>query len=161
FSRLGLKFRPVAADTGEIGGSASHEVQGLADAGEDVIAYSPSSHYAANIELAEAGAPGPPPAPAEATAEVATPAKGESEDVAELLGIPLQKTVKSVVVHAKGRVLLLLVRGDHEVNEVKLSKLPELAGFRMATEEEIRATFDCPPGYLGPVGRKVAVVADR
>jgi prolyl-tRNA synthetase len=161
FSRLGLKFRPVAADTGEIGGSASHEFQVLADAGEDVIAYCPTSDYAANIELAEAVAPERRLAPAEAMAEVATPGKAKCEDVAEFLGLPLQKTVKSVVVHAKGQVLLLLVRGDHEVNEVKLRKLPELEEFRMATEQEIRAAFDCPPGYLGPVGRKVAIVADR
>jgi prolyl-tRNA synthetase len=162
FSRLGLTFRPVVADTGEIGGSASHEFQVLADAGEDVIAYCPASDYAANIELAEAVAPAAGrAAPTQPMQEVPTPGKAKCEDVAALLGIPLQRTVKSVVMMVEGRVVLLLVRGDHEVNEVKLRKIPQLAGFRMATEEEIRGAFHCPPGYLGPLGKDVMVVADR
>ena len=162
FSRLGLRFRAVAADTGEIGGSASHEFQVLADAGEDIIAYSPDSDYAANIELAEALAPAAPrAAPDEPMREMATPGMAKCEDVAALLRIPLQRTVKSVVIVVEGKVILLLVRGDHEVNEVKLRKISQLAGFRMANEQEIRATFHCPPGYLGPVGKDVMVVADR
>ena len=178
FTRMGLTFRAVAADTGAIGGSASHEFQVIADTGEDAIAYCPQSDYAANVELAEAVAPAEPRAePAEALRKVPTPGASRCEDVAALLGVPLARTVKSIVLavdapnsaqatgpaRSAAQVWLLLLRGDHELNEVKASKVPGLAGFRFATEAEIVEHFDCRPGYLGPIAtaRPVNVVADR
>ncbi len=165
FTRLGLKFRAVAADTGAIGGSGSHEFHVLADSGEDALAYCPASDYAANVELAEALAPVKPRAAAtEAMHDVETPRQTTCEQVAELLGIPLQRTVKLIALMADGKLHILLLRGDHSLNEVKAGKLPGLAGFRFATEAEIRAHFDCPPGFLGPVGvdrAKTRVIADR
>jgi len=169
FSRLGLKFRPVAADTGAIGGSASHEFQVLADSGEDAIAYCPDSDYAANVELAEALAPkASRAAPSEPMEKVATPGKKTCEEVAEYLRLPLQKTVKSVLrTTDDGRIFMFLVRGDHDLNEVKASKIEFIKGheFRPSTEEEIEQAFGCKPGYIGPVGilgeRNVTVVADR
>ena len=165
FTRLGLKFRAVAADTGAIGGSGSHEFHVLADAGEDALAYCPASDYAANVELAEAIAPGGSrAAPSEALRDVETPKQTTCEQVAELLSIPLQRTVKLLALVAAGKMNILLLRGDHNLNEVKVSKLPGLADFRFATEEEIRAHFNCPPGFLGPVGvdrSKTRVIADR
>ncbi len=165
FSRLGLTFRAVAADTGAIGGSGSHEFHVLADSGEDLIAYCPDSDYAANVELAEALAPATPrAAAAEAMREVDTPKQTTCEDVAALLGIPLQRTVKLVAVMAGERMVVLLLRGDHMLNEVKLGKLEGLADFRLANEAEIRAAFDCPPGFLGPVDidrDRITVIADR
>ncbi|MGN6113020.1 MAG: proline--tRNA ligase [Luteimonas sp.] len=168
FTRLGLKFRAVFADTGAIGGSASHEFQVLADSGEDAIAFSDGSDYAANIELAEAAAPGPRAAATEPMRKVDTPVQKICEDVAALLGIPLQRTVKSVAVmgaDAEGneRFVLALVRGDHAVNEIKLAKVEGLGGYRMATEAEILAHLGSEPGFLGPVGpkRPIAIVADR
>jgi prolyl-tRNA synthetase len=167
FTRLGLKFRAVAADTGSIGGTGSHEFHVLADSGEDAIAFSPESGYAANVELAEAVAPREARKPAaEAMKKVPTPGKKTCEEVAELLKLPLQRTVKSVVLAVDGekqaQLYLLLVRGDHELNEIKANKLPGLAKFRFATEGEIRARFNSPAGYLGPVGLKgVKVIADR
>ncbi len=175
FSRLGLTFRAVAADTGAIGGSRSHEFQVIADTGEDAIAYCPDSQYAANIELAEAL---PLIASREAAGQVLTktptPGKARCEDVAALLQVPLAQTVKSIVLAAdktdeKGQIVsadiwLLLLRGDHDLNEVKASKLPGLQnGFRFATEAEIVDHFGCKPGYLGPIGlkRPVRIVADR
>jgi prolyl-tRNA synthetase len=175
FARMGLRFRAVAADTGNIGGQASHEFQVIADTGEDAIAYCPTSDYAANIEMAEAL---PLIAgrlhPAELLRKVPTPGKERCEDVAELLGLPLTRTVKSVVlavdrIDAGGAVTeveiwLLLVRGDHDLNEIKVGKIPGLKdGFRFATEAEIRTAFGCRPGFLGPIGTKapVNVVADR
>ena len=174
FSRIGLNFRAVRADTGSIGGSRSQEFQVIADTGEDVIAYCPESDYAANIELAEASSvlPGR-SAPAEKMVKHATPGKEKCETVSEFLGIPLTKSVKSVVLAAdrtdeKGRplpakIVLVLLRADHELNEVKAGHLPELRnGFRFATEDEILRAFGSKPGYLGPVGLKedVAVYAD-
>lgn len=165
FTRLGLKFRAVAADTGAIGGSGSHEFHVLADAGEDALAYCPDSDYAANVELAEALAPAALRLPAtETMLDVATPKQTTCEQVAELLGIPLQRTVKLIALVADGALQILLLRGDHSLNEVKVSKLPGLADFRFATEQEIRAFFDCPPGFLGPVGmdrNRARVIADR
>ncbi|MGB9128802.1 MAG: proline--tRNA ligase [Thiobacillus sp.] len=165
FSRLGLTFRPVAADTGAIGGSASHEFHVLAESGEDLIAYCPDSDYAANVELAEALAPAAPrSAPQEALREVDTPKQTTCEDVAALLDIPLARTVKLIAVMASDEMVVLLLRGDHMLNEVKLGKHPGMADFRLANEAEIRATFDCPPGFLGPVGvdrTKIRVIADR
>jgi prolyl-tRNA synthetase len=174
FQRMGLKFRAVAADTGNIGGNASHEFQVIADTGEDAIAYCPTSDYAANIEMAEAlpliaqrGAPSEP------LAKAATPNREKCEDVAELLGLPLTRTVKSIVLavdrddasgSAQTEIWLVLVRGDHELNEVKAGKVPGLdAGFRFATAAEIVDHFGCNPGYLGPIGTRkpVHIVADR
>ncbi|MGC2047375.1 MAG: proline--tRNA ligase [Gallionella sp.] len=165
FTRLGLKFRAVAADTGAIGGSGSHEFHVLADAGEDALAYCPSSDYAANVELAEAVAPTMPRAAAtETMRDVETPKQTTCEQVAELLGIPLQRTVKLIAIIATGNLHILLLRGDHSLNVVKASKLPGLKDFRFASDEEIRASFNCPPGFLGPVDidrAKIRVIADR
>ena len=175
FDRLGLEYRAVAADTGAIGGDRSHEFQVIADTGEDAIVYCPDSDYAANIELAEAVSLLARRAEsARALAKTPTPGKATCEDVAALLGVPLATTVKSLVlatddVDEKGKpagvtVWLLLVRGDHALNEVKAGKLEGLkAGFRFATEAEILEHFGCKPGYLGPIGLKkpVKVIADR
>ncbi len=169
FERLGLKFRAVRADTGAIGGSLSHEFQVIADTGEDLLVYCPDSDYAANIELAEALPLGAVrPAPTLPLQKVATPNASRCEDVAKLLGIPLERTVKSIVLAADtplgAEVWLLLVRGDHELNEVKAGKLPGLdSGFRFATEQEIIEHFGCPPGFLGPLNTKkpLKIVADR
>jgi len=165
FTRLGLKFRAVAADTGAIGGSGSHEFHVLADAGEDGLAYCPNSEYAANVELAEAVEPSATRvAPSEEMKNVETPKQTTCAQVAELLGIPVQRTVKLLAVVAAGKLQILLLRGDHSLNEVKVSKLPDLADFRFATEEEVRGHFNCPPGFLGPVGidrAKMRVIADR
>lgn len=165
FTRLGLKFRAVTADTGAIGGSGSHEFHVLADSGEDALAYCPNSEYAANVELAEAIAPSKArAAPSELMRDVATPTQTTCEQVAELLAIPLQRTVKLLALVAAGNLHILLLRGDHNLNEVKAGKLPGLADFRFATEDEIRTHFNCPPGFLGPVGTdrtKTRVIADR
>ncbi len=165
FTRLGLQFRAVFADTGAIGGSASHEFHVLADSGEDAIAFSDGSDYAANVELAEALSPGERPVATEAMRKVDTPTQKTCEEVAALLGIPLQRTVKSVALvgdEATGFVLAL-VRGDHMVNEIKLAKLPGMAGYRLATEAEILEYLGSEPGFLGPVGPKktITVIADR
>ena len=184
FSRMGLAFRAVAADTGAIGGSASHEFQVIADTGEDAIAYCPTSEFAANIELAEALPLLEARAPAAAPlAKTPTPGRSTCADVAEFLGLALSRTVKSLVLAVderetskdgaddpdfRGRIVatrlfLLLVRGDHDLNEVKAGKVPGLEGFRFATEAEIIEHFGTPPGYLGPIGmvKPVTVVADR
>ncbi len=165
FTRLGLQFRAVAADTGAIGGSGSHEFHVLADAGEDALAYCPDSDYAANVELAEALAPiAAREAASETMKNVDTPKQTTCEQVAELLDIPLQRTVKLLALIAEGKLNLMLLRGDHSLNEVKVSKLPGLADFRFASDEEIRAYFNCPPGFLGPIGidrSKVRLIADR
>jgi prolyl-tRNA synthetase len=175
FTRMGLTFRAVRADTGNIGGKASHEFQVIADTGEDAIAYCPESDYAANIEMAEAlpllAQRAAPSAPLEKTP---TPGREKCEDVALLLGLPLGRTVKSVVLAvdrlddagnpAPAEIWLVMIRGDHELNEVKVGKVEGLnAGFRFATEAEIIDTFGCRPGYLGPIGTRkpVKVVADR
>jgi prolyl-tRNA synthetase len=176
FGRMGLKFRAVAADTGQIGGSASHEFQVLAESGEDAIAWCPASDYAANVELAEAIALAPSrPAPAEAMLKVPTPGKATCEEVAELLALPLARTVKCIMLASDtdglpARVWMLLIRGDHALNEVKVTKIPGLEKFRWATPAEIIAVTGCNPGYIGPVGipkdltlivdRTVAVMAD-
>ena len=161
FSRLGLKFRAVAADTGAIGGTGSHEFHVLADSGEDAIAWSPESQYAANVELAEALAPAAGrKAPAEEKKKVPTPGKKTCEEVAEFLKLPLQKTVKSVAVMQEGRLALLFIRGDHTLNEVKTQKV--VGAFRFANDAEIERALNCRPGYLGPVGvQGVKIVADR
>ena len=164
FTRLGLRFRAVDADTGAIGGFASHEFQVLAESGEDAIAYSDGSDYAANVEQAEALAPSTARAlPAEAMEKVPTPGQSTCEEVAALLGLPLARTVKCLLVHAQDRVHMLLVRGDHMGNEVKIGKVAELAGWRWASEAEIVAATGCRPGYLGPVGipPDMPLVVDR
>jgi len=165
FTRLGLKYRAVAADTGAIGGSGSHEFHVLADAGEDALAYCPNSDYAANVEMAEALAPDMSRAdPAEEMRDVDTPKQTTCEKVAELMGIPLQRTVKLLALVAEDALHILLLRGDHSLNEVKVSKLAGLTDFRFASDDEIRAQFNCPPGFLGPIGvdrSKVRVIADH
>jgi prolyl-tRNA synthetase len=175
FDRMGLQYRAVAADTGAIGGDLSHEFQVVADTGEDSIVYCSTSDYAANIELAEAlpllaerGAP------KQALTKTPTPRRSTCEDVAEMLGLPLSQTVKSLVLATDERneagditrttIWLLLVRGDHQLNEVKAGKVDGLKnGFRFATMAEIEAHFGCETGYLGPIGtvRPVKVLADR
>jgi len=169
FNRLGLTFRAVAADTGSIGGSRSHEFQVIADTGEDLIVYNPDSEYAANIELAEAPCLIPQRAePAQALQEVETPNANKCELVAQQLGVGLDKTVKSVVFvttpeEGPAKVWLLMVRGDHEVNEIKVGKLPAFKnGFRLATEEEILEYFGSEPGYLGPLNtaKPINIIAD-
>ena len=175
FDRFGLTYRAVAADSGAIGGDLSEEFQVIAATGEDAIVYCPASAYAANMEKAEALAPaGPRAATAQAMMKTATPGKSTCADVAELLKLPLQNTVKSLVLATdelnerqeivKTRIWLLLLRGDHDMNEVKARKVPGLAdGFRFATVAEIEDHFGCKPGYLGPMGLKkpVQIVVDR
>ena len=171
FTRLGLQFRAVAADPGEIGGTGSHEFQVLAGSGEDAIAYNPQSDYAANVELAEALAPAKPRAAAtQPMQKVATPGKHTCEEVSAFLKIPIERTVKTIVVMHRGReapaessdqMIMLLLRGDHWLNEIKASKLPGLKPFRFATDAEIRERLKASPGSLGPVGHKISVIADR
>jgi prolyl-tRNA synthetase len=164
FTRLGLRFRAVAADTGAIGGTGSHEFHVLADSGEDAIAFCPASDYAANVELAEALAPAQArPAPAAPLAKVATPGAHTIEQVSAALGIGPERIVKTLVVVAgDGRQVLLLLRGDHMLNEVKAAKKFTLnEGFRFATDAEIRATLGAGAGSVGPVGAGLEVVADR
>lgn len=169
FERLGLVFRAVRADTGAIGGSLSHEFQVIADTGEDLLVYCPDSDYAANIELAEAlPSVGERPPATEPLCRLATPGTTRCEDVAKLLGLPIERTVKSIVLAADSplgaAIWLLLVRGDHELNEVKAGKIPGLDnGFRFASEQEIVDHFGCPPGFLGPMNTRkpIKVVADR
>ena len=164
FDRLGLKFRAVKADTGAIGGDGSHEFHVLADSGEDALAYCEQSDYAANVELAEALPPSQSrSAASETMREVETPKQTACEDVAALLGIGVERTVKAIALMADGVFYLLLLRGDHTLNEIKASKLPGLGNFRFATDDEIRAALNCPPGFIGPVGvaSEVKVYADH
>jgi len=175
FDRFGLRYRAVAADSGAIGGDLSEEFQVIAATGEDAIVYCPTSDYAANIEKAEALAPaGPRPTALNMLTKTPTPGKSTCADVAELLGVPLVTTVKSLVLATdelneageivKTQVWLLLLRGDHDMNEVKVGKVTGLnAGYRFATVPEIEAHFGCKPGYLGPIGLKqpVKLVVDR
>ncbi|MCM2341135.1 proline--tRNA ligase [Rhodoferax sp.] len=174
FDRFGLTYRAVAADSGAIGGDLSEEFQVIAATGEDAIVYCPGSDYAANMEKAEALAPARPrPAALQTMTKTATPGKSTCAAVAELLDLPLSRTVKSLVLATdalneqgavvKTQVWLLLLRGDHDMNEVKVSKLPGLQAFRFATLAEIEEHFGCLPGYLGPIGLKmpVQVVVDR
>lgn len=190
FTRLGLNFRPVQADTGSIGGTGSHEFHVLADSGEDDIAFSSGSDYAANTEMAEALAPAHARAAAsEPLRHVATPSQTACADVAALLSVAVTQTVKAIAVvapvpaaveHTKAqakaeakaavaaapevlRFFLLLVRGDHELNEIKAAKLPGLKDLRLATEAEIVSALGCIPGFIGPVNvsDQVTVIADR
>lgn len=164
FTRLGLSFRAVAADTGSIGGTGSHEFHVLADSGEDAIAFCPDSDYAANVELSEGLAPASPRnGHVEQMKKVATPGKTRCEDVAELLKLPTTKTVKAIAVMHEAQFFLLLLRGDHTLNEIKASKLPFLNPFRFANDEEVERFLGCRPGYIGPVGiaQDIPVIADR
>ena len=168
FKRLGLNFRAVNADNGAIGGTGSQEFHVIAETGEDAIAYCPTSDYAANIETAEAlSLISDRAQPTQALTVVPTPGQSKCEDLAKFLKQPLDKTVKSIVLavdqETGTQLFVLMVRGDHELNEVKASKVPGLTDFRFATEAEIIEHFGTPPGYLGPVKTKkpVTVVADR
>ncbi len=174
FDRFGLVYRPVAADSGAIGGDLSEEFQVIAATGEDAIVYCPNSDYAANMEKAEALAPaGARAEPTQALAKVGTPGMSTCVDVANYLKMPIEHSLKSLVVATderngkgeivKSRVWLLLIRGDRSMNEVKVGKVPGLAGFRFASLPEIEEHFGCEPGYLGPVGLKkpLRVVVDR
>jgi prolyl-tRNA synthetase len=175
FDRFGLRYRAVAADSGAIGGDLSEEFQVIAATGEDAIVYCPDSSYAANMEKAEALPPrSPRKAPGAGLTKTPTPGKSTCPDVAELLGVPLDTTVKSLVLAtdqlnergeiAATEVWLLLVRGDHDMNEIKVGKVPGLdSGFRFATADEIADRFGARPGYLGPIGlnKPVKVIADR
>jgi prolyl-tRNA synthetase len=175
FDRFGLRYRAVAADSGAIGGDLSEEFQVIAATGEDAIVYCPTSDYAANMEKAEALAPSEPrPAPSQPMTMTATPGKSTCADVAQFLGVPLRQTIKSLVVSteekdAQGQVVkvqvwLLMLRGDHDLNEVKANKVPGLdVGFRFSTLEEIDTHFGCKPGYLGLLNMRkpVRVVVDR
>jgi prolyl-tRNA synthetase len=163
FTRLGLKFRAVAADTGAIGGTGSHEFHVLAESGEDAIAYSPASDYAANVELAEALPPGPRGTPAAALARVHTPGVKTIAELCAFLGVPAARTVKAVVLEgADGRPVLLMVRGDHELNLAKTAKLEQVRKpVAFSSGESIRSRFGAGPGSLGPVGFKGIVIADR
>jgi len=175
FDRFGLRYRAVAADSGAIGGDLSEEFQVIAATGEDAIVYCADSQYAANLEKAEALAPAHSrPAAVQAMEKIATPGKSSCADVAELLGLDIRRTVKSLVLATDklddageivgAQVWLLLLRGDHDMNEVKVGKLPGMeGGFRFASLAEIDAHFGCKPGYLGPIGLKqpAKIVADR
>ncbi|MEO6921985.1 MAG: proline--tRNA ligase [Collimonas sp.] len=173
FNRFGLQFRAVAADNGAIGGTGSHEFHVIAATGEDAIVYCPNSDYAANMEAAESLPLIPTRAAAtQALTKTATPGKAKCEAVAELLQLPLTQTIKSIVLTVEKEAMdkepaskvvwLLMLRGDHDLNEIKANKIPGLAGYRFATEAEIVEYFGTPPGYLGPVNTKkpVTVVAD-
>ena len=163
FTRLGLDFRAVQADSGAIGGDASQEFHVLADSGEDAIAFSTGSDYAANVETARAAEPAPRPAPTETMRRVETPTQKTCEDVAALLQIPLARTAKSVALMAGDAFVLALVRGDHAVNPIKLAKVEGLADYRMASEAEIGQFLGSEPGFLGPVApvAPIRVIADR
>ena len=169
FKRMGLRFRAVTADNGAIGGSGSQEFHVIADTGEDAIVYCPNSEYAANLEAAESLALIEVRAAATQTmSKVPTPDKTNCADIAKFLNIPLESTVKSLLFAAdqengSAKLFMLLLRGDHELNEIKASKIPGMAESRFATEAEIKQACDAPAGYLGPVGvsANVTVVADR
>ncbi|MDN4057870.1 proline--tRNA ligase [Massilia sp. YIM B02769] len=171
FNRFGLKFRAVAADNGAIGGTGSHEFHVIASTGEDALVYCPTSDYAANMEAAEALAIGERGAATQAMTKVPTPGKTKCEMVAEQLGLPLSQTVKTIALTVEneedGKVskqyFMLLLRGDHELNEVKVNKVPGLGAYRFSSEAEIAEVYGTVPGYLGPVAPKqpVTIVADR
>lgn len=172
FDRLGLVYRAVTADNGAIGGTGSQEFHVIAETGEDTIAYCPQSDYAANLEAAEAlPVLAVRAEPKRAMACIHTPGQAKCEEVAAFLNLPLSQTLKSIVIAVdqgpgeKPQIVLLLLRGDHTLNELKVAKLPGLANFRMASEVEIVASFDCLPGYLGPsqklLTQGVRIIADR
>jgi len=162
FTRLGLNFRAVSADTGAIGGSGSHEFHVLADSGEDAIVFCPSSDYAANIELATSLLPetASQQKPALERQKILTPDQKSCTDVAEFLDIPLENTLKTMAVTANGKLYLLLLRGDHHLNELKVRKIPFLKDFEMASEASILSATGTIPGYIGPVGLDLEIIAD-
>ncbi|MEW7848281.1 proline--tRNA ligase [Massilia aurea] len=167
FTRFGLKFRAVAADNGAIGGTGSHEFHVIASTGEDALVYCPTSDFAANMEAAEAVASGERAPAAQALTKTPTPGTTKCETVAALLGVNLAQTVKTIALtteaEGKKHYWVLLLRGDHELNEIKVGKVDGLAGYRFSSEAEILEVFGTVPGYLGPVATKlpVTVVADR
>ena len=163
FTRLGLDFRVVKADSGAIGGDRTEEFHVLAQAGEDQLAVSDSSEYAANLEVAETRSPGARGAAGKALTKVSTPTQKTCEDVAALLGVPLETTVKLIVVKSRdGGLVGLALRGDHTLNAVKAAKHPQVAApLQLANDAELRAAFGCEAGFLGPIGDKVPVVADH
>ena len=171
FTRFGLKFRAVAADNGAIGGSGSHEFHVIAHTGEDALVYCPTSDYAANMEAAEALQSGERAAPAQELVKTATPGTVKCETVAALLGLDLSQTVKTIALTVEtekdGKVskqhFMLLLRGDNELNEIKVGKVPGLANYRFTTEAELLEVYGSVPGFLGPIGTvlPVTVVADR
>ncbi len=164
FERLGLDFRPVIADTGSIGGQASHEFHVLAESGEDAIAFSSHSDYAANVELAEALPPGTPrPAPSSPMQKIATPGQHGIDEVSRFLGLPANQILKTLLVQGRdGGLVALVLRGDHQLNEVKAAKLETVASpLTLASEQAIVDTLGCKPGSLGPVGLEMPVIADR
>ncbi|HET6602839.1 MAG TPA: proline--tRNA ligase [Xanthomonadaceae bacterium] len=165
FQRLGLRFRAVAADTGAIGGSASHEFQVLAESGEDLIAFSDASEYAANVEMAEALAPaGDRAPPGQPLQRVDTPTQKTIGEVSDFLGVAPGRCIKTLLVKGREGLVALCLRGDHEINEVKAGKLAELPGESVLAEDaEIVAAIGCPPGFLGPVGLPdpIPVIVDR
>ncbi|MES1263835.1 MAG: proline--tRNA ligase, partial [Peristeroidobacter soli] len=163
FTRLGVDFRVVKADSGAIGGDRSEEFHVLAQSGDDALAVSEASEYAANLEVAETRASGARPAPAAALQKVATPTQKTCEDVAALLNIPLETTVKLIVVKARDKGLVALaLRGDHVLNAIKAAKHPRVAApLQLASDAEIREAYGCEPGFLGPIGVAVPVVADH
>ena len=169
FTRLGLDFRPVIADTGSIGGSGSHEFHVLASSGEDDIAFSDTSDYAANVEMAEALAPaGERPAPNSAVEKIATPDAHSIDEVSALLKVAATQILKTLIVYSdadengKKALIALVVRGDHNLNEIKAEKIAGVASpLAFASEEDIQATLKCKPGSIGPVGLNIRVIADR
>ncbi|MGV8960555.1 MAG: proline--tRNA ligase [Stenotrophomonas sp.] len=164
FTRLGLEFRAVQADSGAIGGDASQEFHVIADSGEDALVFSTGSDYAANVEAAIAADPAPRPAASETLRNIDTPTQKTCEEVAALMGIALLRTVKSLaLMTSKGQFVLALVRGDHEANDIKLAKVEGLADYRMASEAEIAEHLGSTPGFLGPLNprKPVRVIADR
>jgi prolyl-tRNA synthetase len=163
FTRLGLKFRAVAADTGAIGGSGSHEFHVLADSGEDALAYCPNSDYAANVELAEALPPAAPrPAPAAVMEKVYTPGQHSIEEVSAFLKIDPSRTIKTLIVEGNDGPVALLLRGDHQLNEIKAAKLEQLPDeVRLAPDAIVREVAGAAPGSVGPVGLNIPVLADR
>lgn len=163
FTRIGLDFRAVAADTGAMGGSSSHEFHVLADSGEDAIAFCPDSDYAANVELATSLPENATllEAPVGSKNKVSTPGMKTCQEVADFLGVPIQKTVKALAITADKQFFLLLLRGDHQLNETKVRKIPFLANFELASEERIIAETGCKPGYIGPIGMEKCLIADQ
>lgn len=166
FSRMGLNFRAVQADTGSIGGDGSHEFHVLADSGEDAIAFSTHSEFAANVELAEAVAPsGERPVPSQTLTEVATPKAHTIDEVCRLLNVPPTQTVKTLLVEGSDKtnpVVALVLRGDHEVNDIKVEKLPQVASpMTFASAEQIKQVAGCDAGSIGPIGLKIPVIVDR
>ncbi|MBU6422327.1 MAG: proline--tRNA ligase [Gammaproteobacteria bacterium] len=164
FTRLDLKFRAVQADSGDIGGDLSHEFQVLAESGEDAIAFSDQSDYAANVELAQAAPPPPRPPPSQALKRVATPTQKTIAEVTAFLRVVPQQCVKTLLLRSKTGLVALCLRGDHELNEIKAGKLPELqGGWTLATEAEVLAASSAPVGFIGPVGlpASIPVIADR